>query len=293
MIIVLICFLIILALVCAVIYFLVRSISGSFGNLIANAPTIITNGLNTFQGWLHSQIKNYSPELQKQVNDTFATIGSAIGSWLQGAFTTGLSFIFSTVTFLLGFFTLPFFLIFFMANIRELGKGFFSLFSEEIIYHIRNFLKIMDRVFGRYFRAQILIGIIMGIVVTVTLYLLRVPLAPALGIIAGAFQLIPTIGGAIAAVIGIIVTLAVAPGQIIWVIIAYVLINIVLGTILIAKLSGNAVNIDPSVIMILIVVGGFLGGVLGMIIIVAMLYALYKYVREEMKRTELAIPEKN
>ena len=288
--IILVTFLVLLALLGLIAFLMLSSLSGSFAKFLANAPTLITNGLQTVGSWFKSLLRNLTPEQQKQASDIINNIGTAIGSWLQNAFPMGLSHISSTFTFVLGFMTLPFFLIFFMANIHTLSKSFYSLLSTKIAYHTRNFFKILDNVFGRYMRAQLLLGLVMGVIVSIVLLALGIDLAPALGFIAAAFQLIPTIGGALAAIIGVIVTLVVAPAKIVWVIIAYVIINFVGGTVLIAKLQGSAMNIDPSIVMVLIVIGGYLGGILGMILITplaAILFALYKYVREEMHRSQI------
>lgn len=288
-IVVLVTFLIILLLICLIAFLVLSSFGGSFSLLIANAPTIISEGLQTLGEWFHSLIRDLTLQQQMQAQDIINRIGAAIGNWLQEAFVSGIKFTPSTFTFVVGFMTLPFFLILFMANVHDLGKGFYGLFSSEIGYHIRNFLKILDNIFGRYIRAQILLGLVMGALVYIALLIIGIDLAPALAVIAAVFQLIPAIGGALAAIVGTIVTLAKAPAQIIWVIVAYLVLNLVGGSILMAKFHGNAVNIDASIVMVLIIVGGYLGGVIGMIVIapvVAIIYALYKYVRDEMQRSQ-------
>lgn len=273
----------------AIIYLLVSSLGQSITSFFSTVPTVINNGLKTISSWINFIIKNFSPSQQSQIDTALLNIGSGFTSWFQGIFSTGFSVIFSTFTFILSFFILPFFVIFFMTDVHSLHEESGSLFPEKIIYHIRNFFKIMDGVFGRYFRAQIVVGIIIGILVTISLMIIGVSLAPALGFIAAVFQLIPTVGGAIAAAIGIIVTLAVAPDKLIWVIIAYAVINLVIGTILIAKFSSKSVNMHTSIVMILIIVGGYLGGILGMIVIVpivAVIYGLYKYTLEEINKNQ-------
>jgi predicted PurR-regulated permease PerM len=278
----------------AVIYLLVSSLGQSISSFLSTIPSFINNGLNMVSDWIKFLIKNLSESQQVQIANALNNIGSMFISWFQGIFSTGVSVIFSTFTFILSFFILPFFIIFFMTDVYQLKEKSTSLFPESILYHIKNFFKIMDGVFGRYFRAQILVGIIMGILVTVSLMIIGVQLAPALGFIAAVFQLIPAVGGAIAAAIGMIVTLAVAPDKIIWVVIMYAIVNLVIGTILLAKFSSRSVNMNTSVVMILIVVGGFLAGVLGMIVIVpivAVIYGLYKYTLAEIQKSEVSKPE--
>jgi predicted PurR-regulated permease PerM len=294
--IVIVAFLIILALVAGLVYLMIMSISGPFATMLANAPTLITQGLEQVGNWFQSVIKDLTPDQQAQINQAVGHVGGALGTWLQDAFMGIIPQIFSTFTLILGFFILPFFLILFMSNIPSLGKQFYGMFSPQIAYHIRNFLHIMDVVFGRYIRASIIAGIIMGVLVVVLFLLLDIPLAVPQGFIFGIFQLIPNIGGAFASIIGVILVLATAPSKLLAVIIIFIVMNFVVSTILIAKLHGSAVKMDASIIMILIVVGGFLAGIIGMILLVplvAVAYAVYKYAREEIKRNQIQADTNN
>jgi predicted PurR-regulated permease PerM len=289
-IIILVVFLVIVALIALIVFIIWSSFIDSFSKLIADAPTLITKGLQNLGDWIESLLRNLEPMQRIQAQDYINKLGAAIGNWLQESFVTTIKFIPSTFTFVVGFLTLPFFLILFMANIHDLGKGFYTLFPSDIAYHVKNFAAILGSVAGRYIRAQLLLAVVMGALVTIALFIVGIGLAPALGLVAAAFQLIPAIGGALAAIVGCIITLAIAPDVIIWVIIIYVVINLGFGTVLIAKFQGGAVNMDASIVMILIVIGGYVSGIIGMILItpfVAVLYGLYNYVRTELKRYQL------
>lgn len=290
--IVIIVFLIILALLCLIGYLVLASLINSFSMFMTNAPTLITQGLQTAGQWLESILEPLAPEHQQQAYDIINKIGLAIGNWLQGAFVSGLKFIPSTYTFVVGFLTLPFFLIVFMANVHSMGKGVYRLFTKEEARHIHNFLHILNRIFGRYIRSQLLLAVSMGILVYIALLILKINMALALGVIASLLALIPVIGGVLAGIVGVIVTLALAPAKVLLVIIAYVVINLIGGSILLAKFQGDAVNIDPSIVMILIIVGGYVGGILGMVVITpfaALAFALYQYIRKEIQKS--AAPE--
>ncbi|HAV10496.1 MAG TPA: hypothetical protein DCX22_02635 [Dehalococcoidia bacterium] len=286
-------FVILLTLIVLIGIFLTVSVAGSFSNLFTNAPSIITDGLYAIGQWMESVIGTLTEDVQKQVHDAINNVGSSIGQWLQGAFITGISFVGASVTFVIGFLALPFFLIFFMANAHSLGKGFYTLFPGETGRHIRNIAGITDRIVGRYIGAQLLLAVIVAVTAYIGFMIVGLELAAALAIIAGVFQLIPTIGGAMAAIIGIIVIIAISPDKLVWVVVIYVLINFIGNTILAPKLQGDAVNIDPAIVMMLIIVGGYLGGILGMILItpiVALLYELYKYVNAEIQRSNSETP---
>jgi predicted PurR-regulated permease PerM len=286
-IIILVTFLIILTLIGLTFSLVLPSFINSFSHLFVNAPTLVINGLDTLGSWMESMVRTLTPEQQKPAHDIVNNIGASIGNWLQGTLMSSLEFIPSTLPFVVGCLTLPFFLILFMANVHNLHKGFYALFPTEVAYHVHNFFEILDKVFGRYVRAQILLAIVMGSLVYIALLFIGIEMAPSLAFVAGIFQLVPVIGGALAAIIGIIITLAIAPAQVIWVLIAYLIINLAIGSVLIARVHSRAVDIDASIVMILIIIGGYLAGIIGMILItpaVAIAFALYKYAIKEMER---------
>jgi predicted PurR-regulated permease PerM len=80
--------------------------------------------------------------------------------------------------------------------------------------------------------------------------------------------MIPILGPWISGVAGVIVVLATDPSKIWAVIILFVVIQQVENTFLVPKVQGDAVNMNPAAIMILLVVGGAVFGLLGVIIVV-------------------------
>jgi predicted PurR-regulated permease PerM len=135
-IIILVTFLIILALIGLTFSLLLPSFISSFSQLLVNAPTLISNGLDTLGGWMESLLRTLRLEQQKPAHDIINNIGAAMGNWLQSVLMSGIEFMPSTLTFVIGFLILPFFLILFMANIHNLDKGFYALFPTEVAYHI-------------------------------------------------------------------------------------------------------------------------------------------------------------
>ena len=286
MVIVIVVLLAILALLGLMAYLVLSSLIESFSMFLANAPTLITKGLTTFGDWLDSLVQPLAPAQQQQAYDFINRISGSVNTWLQESFLSGLKFIPSTFTYVVGFLTLPFFLIIFMADVHRMGKSVYRLFSAEVARHIHNFFHILNRVVGRYIRAQLLMAVAMGIMAYIALLIIGINMAPALAMIAALLALIPIIGGVLAGIIGAIVTLAIAPAKVLLVIIAYVAINLLGGNVLLAKFQGDAVNIDASIVMVLIIVGGYVGGILGMVVITplaAVVFALYNYVLDEMR----------
>jgi predicted PurR-regulated permease PerM len=135
----------------------------------------------------------------------------------------------------------------------------------------------VNTVWNDYVRGQVVMGLIIGTTTWIVTWLLGVPGAFALGVIAGALECIPTFGPIIATIPAVIVALVqgsdrfVTMSNIVFtliVIVAYVLIQQLESSILAPKVMGNAVVLPPILVLIAITAGLQVGGVLGAIIAV-------------------------
>ena len=111
----------------------------------------------------------------------------------------------------LGLAAIPLFLFYILKDSEKLQRNFYAAFTPGVVSHIRNITEIIERVLGRYIRAQLMLGLIVAYFSFVGLLILRIPFAPVLAILAGIGELIPTLGPWISGAVVAIVTLAVAP----------------------------------------------------------------------------------
>ena len=102
-------FIVFLGLVGLLFFYLVTAVADSFSGLIINAPEYISEGLYALQEWVESLRYQFSPEIQQQIGDYINNIGSTLGNAVQASFMKGLSFIPTTISFVLAFISLPIF----------------------------------------------------------------------------------------------------------------------------------------------------------------------------------------
>jgi predicted PurR-regulated permease PerM len=151
----------------------------------------------------------------------------------------------------------------------------------EVRQDVRNIVGIADRILGAYVRGQLFLGFVVGVVTFVGLYVLGVQYAVALAVLSGLFEMIPILGPWLSFIAAAIVVLATDPGKFWAVLILFVMIQQLENTFLVPKIQGDAVEMNPAIIMILIVVGGAVFGFLGVIVIVplaAIARDVFKYV---------------
>ncbi|MFC1985034.1 AI-2E family transporter, partial [Chloroflexota bacterium] len=188
----------------------------------------------------------------------------------------------ATIGFIFGLASLPIFLFYVLKDWGKLSEGFYSSLPSWAIEHTKNIISIIDKVLGRYIRAQLLLGFIVGYLAFVSLLFLGVPFAPVLGIFAGVTELIPILGPWLSGAVAVIVTLAVEPEKAIWVALIFLGIQLMENTLLVPRIQGAYLRIHPAVVIVLLVLGAYIAGFWGLIIVVpltATIVQVYKYTR--------------
>ncbi|HVL54195.1 MAG TPA: AI-2E family transporter, partial [Vitreimonas sp.] len=129
------------------------------------------------------------------------------------------------------------------------------------------------RVFGQWVRAQLFLGVTVGVATFIGLEILSVTVDPVFGrfalllaITAGVLELLPIIGPIIAAVPAILLAATAGPEAIIAAFLLYLLVQQVENYVLVPKIQGDAVELHPSAVMFALVVGGAIAGLLGAIL---------------------------
>jgi putative heme transporter len=132
-------------------------------------------------------------------------------------------------------------------------------------YHVRTarVLLDMERVVGGYVRGQAITSLSMGVFVFVLLTVLGVPNALPLAIFAALTDLVPFIGGILAAVPAILTALTISPTTAVIVWIAIFIYQQFEDRILIPRVYGHTLRLSPVAVLIALLVGGTLLGIVG------------------------------
>lgn len=129
----------------------------------------------------------------------------------------------------------------------------------------------INHVWRDFFRGQLVLCTVVGFVTWLGLFLLGVPNALLLGILAGVLELIPNLGPALAAIPAVLIaffqgsTHYAIPAA--WftlvVLLLYVVIQQVENTVLVPRIIGGSVHLHPVVVLIGILAGASIAGILG------------------------------
>jgi predicted PurR-regulated permease PerM len=119
---------------------------------------------------------------------------------------------------------------------------------------------------GGYVRGQGLLMLTVGVVSAVVFLIIGAPSALLMGVIAGLLEAVQIVGPILSAVVAVVITLASAPEKIIWIIVACLVIQQLENAVLVPRIMGHAVGVNPLVTLLAIAAFGSLLGLLGAIL---------------------------
>lgn len=130
----------------------------------------------------------------------------------------------------------------------------------------RSLMAEMEGKIGDYFRGQVILCVIVGVMSTLAFFALGIPNALVLGGLMGIFEAIPVIGPALGAIPAVLLTLAVAPEKTIWVIVALIAIQVLENNLLVPRIMDESVGVTAIVSILAIAAFGLLFGLGGAIL---------------------------
>ena len=116
---------------------------------------------------------------------------------------------------------------------------------------------------GLWVRGQLILMASIGLATGTINALLGVPSALLLGLVAAVTEAIPIIGPVIGAVPAVLVAATVSPELAVVVAIAYLVVQVIEGNVLVPLVMRNTIGISPFLVVVSILVGGAAGGILG------------------------------
>ena len=199
-------------------------------------------------------------EISGEVRQRIGTeIGARLGDWSQqaarAALRVGAGILDFLVVFVLG--------IYFLASAPQVRRWVDSMIPARQRAEFRRIELDAARLFGRYIRGQLLLGVIIGTVSAIAYLVLGVPYAVFLGVLAGILELVPIAGPIVAGAVAAVVSLTEPFPLVIWVIIAATAIQQLENHILVPRIAGTAVGLHPLAALLAVLVGVEVAGVVG------------------------------
>jgi predicted PurR-regulated permease PerM len=159
-------------------------------------------------------------------------------------------------------------------------NGFVAFFPAGRRQRVREILREMYETVQRWFLGQLASMTIIGVLSTVSLYLIGIPFALLLGIFSGLVSFIPFLGPLISVVPPVLLALIGDPIDALWVVLAYAGIQTIESYLIYPLVMSRAVSLHPAVVMFVLLIMGTLFGFVGVLLAVPLVTALQVLLRE-------------
>ena len=233
---------------------------------VRSIPVLAAN-IRTAAEQLNEAYANRIPlRIRESIREAITAAGNTLVEGVQDAALGTVRVVASALTLIIGLAAMPMMLFYMLKDRDSLAEGLQQTFPPTIRPQATAILRILNRTVGSYIRGQLILGLVVGTITAIGLFLLGVPFSILLGITAGFTELIPIVGPWIGGLVGVLVVLASAPEKLPWVILFYLGVQLVENTLLVPRIQGQALGLHPIVVLVVIVVGSQLMGLWGIIL---------------------------
>jgi predicted PurR-regulated permease PerM len=161
---------------------------------------------------------------------------------------------------------IAFYLLVDLPHIGDVSRRLIPRPASDQVLHVAHRLNVA---IGGFFRGQLAVAIIVGIMVSIGLAIIDLPFWLIVGMIAGAFNLVPLIGPWVGAVPGVVIALTTRDfSTALWVAAIMTIAQQIDNHFISPMVMQRTVSLHPAVVMLALLAGGTLGGFFGLVLAV-------------------------
>ena len=209
------------------------------------------------------------------LGSTVGAVVSAVSTVASNVVTCVLAFIFA-IYLLLGKESL-------MNQCRRVMKNYLP---QKAVLKVNYVLRVVNESFHRYIVGQFTEAIILGVLCVAGMLVFQFPYAAMIGALIGFTALIPVAGAYIGGIVGFVMILTVSPVKAVLFIVFLLVLQQLEGNLIYPKVVGGSLGLPAIWVLAAVTIGGSLMGIMGMLIGVPIAAAIYRLIRDDMRRKE-------
>lgn len=155
----------------------------------------------------------------------------------------------------------------------------------------RELISAMETKVGAYIAGQAVLCVVIGILALIAYLLIGLPNAMVLALVAGLMEAVPMVGPLLGAIPAGLVALSIAPGKLVWVLVATVIIQQLENSLLVPRIMRQAVGVNPFVSLLAIFAFGSMFGIPGVLMAIPMAAIIQLLVNRFVFDPEASEPE--
>ncbi|AEB10794.1 protein of unknown function UPF0118 [Marinithermus hydrothermalis DSM 14884] len=258
---------------------LVAEVVGQLSRFARDLPALVAPLVQWVEG-LPDRITRFEvpPELERVLQGASASLqallegfANTLLEWLRTLLGTGGSLIQGLAGIVGGLFQL--FIVFVLTaymllDFPRIGQSLIQVFPRPYQPLIQDLAAKLDHAVGGYVRGQLLIAALVGTVVGLGLFFLGVPLAAALGFIAGVFNLVPYLGVIVSIIPALLLALPQGGVAVVGTLVVFILANQLEAHLFSPLILSRATQLHPVTVILAILAGATLFGLWGAVLAV-------------------------
>lgn len=276
----------------AIVYLLALAILVGFISLIV--PMIVDQAQNLWLArdtvseqlgkWIDDIVEQYRllpPRVRQQAEEQLGRLGEYAVTIIEQTLTGTADVISYTVSRLLAFLIVPFWTFFVLKDSQQLRDMTMSWIPSAFHADLHCLSQLLGRTLGSYLRGQMFMGVAISIISLIGFSLLGLNYALLLAVIAGVFELLPTIGPWLGGIPAVMIAFTQNPMLALWTTLFILLLQQVESLLLAPRIIGQSVHLHPVVVMLVLIIGGELAGLLGLFlapIVAALVRDMFRYI---------------
>jgi predicted PurR-regulated permease PerM len=249
-------------------FYVVPVAADQVSHFVDRLPDLVREAREQTDEWVRLYRERVPMEVQRQLNGFADDAASAAADAGEVAVRRTVGILTATAATVFGFAVMPFWMFYVMRDRPTTVPSLLAAVPAEIREDARNLIRIADYLLGRYIRGQLFLGLIVGTAVGVALTIIGVELSIGLAVWAGVTELIPVIGPWLGAIPGVLLVAATEPGLLIPVALVYFAVQMLENNFLVPRIQGDAVNLHPALVIVLLTLGGAAAGFTGLVIVI-------------------------
>lgn len=198
----------------------------------------------------------------------------------RNAFSITLS-IFDNILTIIFLLVLTFYLMLERENLEDRLSALF-ISREEMV---KKLVVQIEEKLGSWFRGQLFLSLIIGLLTYIGLLILGIPYALPLAVVAGVLEVVPVIGPIISAIPALLIALTISPLLSLGVVAMYFVIQQLENNLIVPQVMKRAVGLNPLVVILAIAMGsrllGFVGALLAVPIAVVIQIIVTEIIEEK------------
>lgn len=163
---------------------------------------------------------------------------------------------------------------------RQVRKLLYTFTKKDFADKMCDVARLSNRIFSQYLSGQCIEACILGVLITISFAIFRLPYAGIIGLMTGISAFIPYVGAFAACGVGAFLILLVSPMQALISIIIFCVIQFIETQFIYPHVVGGSVGLSPLLTLLAALVGGNLMGLFGIIFFIPLTAVVYTLLRE-------------